>query len=246
MVASLSKTALAIVATLLCVTQTPVRAQESHVLLGTIRDYETGRPLAGARVAVVGTNIVADTDGVGRYQLFNLAPGPHRLRIDHSGHASLIENITVTSDSITVAHFHLPVRATLWDRLTMSAPAPEPSGTAPAANESGDTVADLLDRHVPGLGISRGSGQVGSGVRFRLRGARSFTGPSAPLVYIDGIRVEYALGGPGIQGLAGPSALDLLEPSMIERIEVLRGPEATTYGLNASNGVILVTTKGRR
>lgn len=220
---------------------------QSHTLLGTVRDDQTGRPIAGARVTILGTSIMADTDGVGRYQLHSLSPGPYRVRIEHLGHATSVEEVTLTTDSLTVAHFHLPVLAATWARLTMRATSPTPiaSPTRAPEPESSWSVADLLDRQVPGLGLSRGSGQVGSGIRFMIRGVTSFTARGAPLVYIDGIRVDYALGGPGIPGLAGLSVLDQLNPSMIERVEVLKGVDATAYGLNAGNGVILVTTRGR-
>ena len=72
----------------------------------------------------------------------------------------------------------------------------------------------------------RGSGQVGSGRRFRIRAIESFVGESAPLIYIDGVRVDYAMNSPGIVGPAGPSVLDLVDVSMIERIDVLKGAGA--------------------
>ena len=245
MVATLRKALVAFAALLLVGGGVPLDAQQSVTLLGTVRDYQTGRPLVGARVAIAGSGIMADTDGVGRYQLINLSPGPYRLRIEHAGYATLIEGIRVGPDSLTVAHFHLPMLAILLDRLEIQAkPLNHPA--RPVKAESGSSAADVIDRGVPGVTVLRGSGQVGSGRRFRIRGIKSFIGESAPLIYIDGVRVDYAANSPGIVGLAGPSVLDLLNPSMIERIDVLKGAEAFLYGLGSANGVILITTKGRR
>jgi TonB-dependent SusC/RagA subfamily outer membrane receptor len=226
-------------------------AQQSVTLLGTVRDYETGRPLVGARVAIVGSDIMADTDGVGRYQLINLWPGPYRLRIEHAGYGTLVQEIRVGTDSLTVAHFHLPNMAILLDELTIQAKPPDdpasPVKVEPGSS-AGDAISagDVIDRSVPGINVLRGSGQVGSGSRFRIRGIKSFVGGGAPLVFVDGVRVDFAMDSPGIVGLAGASVLDLVHPSMIERIDVLKGAEASKYGLGSANGVILITTKGRR
>lgn len=245
MVATLRKTLVALAALLLGGGLVPLDAQQLVILLGTVRDYETGRPLVGARVAIVGSGIMVDTDGVGRYQLINLSPGPYRLRIERAGYGTLIEDIRVGTDSLTVAHFHLPMLAILLDQLAIRAkPLDDPA--RPVNAESGLSAGDVIDRSVPGVNVRRGSGQVGSGLRFRIRGIKSFVGESAPLVYIDGVRVDYAMSSPGIVGLAGPSVLDLVDPSMIERIDVLKGAEAFVYGLGSANGVILITTKGRR
>jgi TonB-dependent SusC/RagA subfamily outer membrane receptor len=39
------------------------------------------------------------------------------------------------------------------------------------------------------------------------------------------------------------NTLDMIPASAIERIEVLRGPAATRFGIGASNGVILIWTR---
>lgn len=85
MVAALRKTLVALAALLLGGGVVPLDIQQPVTLLGTVRDYETGRSLVGARVAIVGSGIMVDTDGVGRYQLINLSPRPHRVRIEHAG-----------------------------------------------------------------------------------------------------------------------------------------------------------------
>lgn len=63
------------------------------------------------------------------------------------------------------------------------------------------------------------------------RGASSF-GLSFPKVYIDGIEV------------ANPLLLSTLGPDIVERIEVIRGPQgAAMYGSDAISGVINITTR---
>jgi outer membrane cobalamin receptor len=57
------------------------------------------------------------------------------------------------------------------------------------------------------------------------------------LVVIDGVKVNESLN-PGVGHLLGQ-----IDPSLIERIEVLRGPQADLYGSDSTAGVIAITTK---
>ena len=64
-----------------------------------------------------------------------------------------------------------------------------------------------------------------------IRGASSF-GVTTPKVYVDGIEV------------ANPLMVTQLDPSSIERIEVIRGPQgAALYGSDAISGVVQIVTR---
>jgi TonB-dependent SusC/RagA subfamily outer membrane receptor len=71
---------------------------------------------------------------------------------------------------------------------------------------------------------------------------------NVPLVYVDDIRVSpvrvasASSRSPTVQSLI--TALDLVDPLDVARVEVLRGPAAAwDYGMDAANGVILIYTK---
>lgn len=68
--------------------------------------------------------------------------------------------------------------------------------------------------------------------RITARGQSSIVLSSEPQVILDGVRlVEYRM-------------LQRMSAHLIERIEFLTGPEATTrYGTNAGHGVILISTR---
>lgn len=91
-------------------------------------------------------------------------------------------------------------------------------------------VSDIL-RDVPGVAVSR-TGPVGTLTQVRMRGAEG----NHTLVIIDGVKVNDPAGGNEFD-FANLLAGD------IERIEVLRGPQATLYGSNTIGGVINITTK---
>lgn len=94
-------------------------------------------------------------------------------------------------------------------------------------------VEELLEGRVAGLEVIRRNGSFS----LRIRGMNSLTGSSEPLVVIDGIPTRQ---------FAGNSALAMLSPYDIKRIDVLKGAEAAIYGSRGANGVILVTTKKHR
>ena len=56
------------------------------------------------------------------------------------------------------------------------------------------------------------------------------------LVIVDGARLKTHLG-------MGGSYLSLIDPDMVETIEIIKGPKSVMYGSNAIGGVIKITTK---
>ncbi len=105
---------------------------------------------------------------------------------------------------------------------------------------------------VPGLDITQITGAPGGGISVQLRGISSFYGKVDPLYVIDGITYDPRPGGHLLGGfnanLSGGSILNMINPSDIESIEVLKDADATAiYGTQGANGVILITTKkGKR
>jgi vitamin B12 transporter len=99
------------------------------------------------------------------------------------------------------------------------------------STSSSTSVIDAL-RTVPGLSLTQAGGPAGT-TGVMLRGAN--TGQT--LVLIDGIRVMDPT------GTAGDFNFAMLAPGMIDRIEVLKGPQSALYGSDAMGGVINIITK---
>jgi hypothetical protein len=110
------------------------------------------------------------------------------------------------------------------------------------------SLADLLIGQVPGLLVVPGSGLGGAGARIRFAGARSIVDDAAPLILLDGMRIDAAEDA-SILPLAGPGPLRLDDFPVedIESIEVVRGPASgAIYGPGAAGGVILISLKPGR
>ena len=91
------------------------------------------------------------------------------------------------------------------------------------------SIGDAL-RTVPGVDV-RQSGSFGKTTSVSIRGAN----PSQVQVLVDGVRVK--------SPTLGQAELVDIAPDLIERIEVVRGPQSTLYGADAIGGVINIITK---
>ena len=96
----------------------------------------------------------------------------------------------------------------------------------------GADIADIL-RMYTGIEISRNGGP-GQTTSMFIRGADS----NHTLVMIDGVKIN--------PGTIGAAALQNIDLSMIDHIEVVKGPRSTLYGSEAIGGVINIITKRRK
>lgn len=96
-------------------------------------------------------------------------------------------------------------------------------------NTNSIDATSALQGQSSGVSITSTSGQPGAGMVVNIRGAGT-AGNSTPLYVVDGVVVDNGIG--------------YLDPSVIERIDVLKDAAAASiYGARAANGVVLVTTK---
>lgn len=98
-------------------------------------------------------------------------------------------------------------------------------------NQAFTDVTEIL-RQQAGLEFKQAGG-VGQYNYIKLRGL----GAGDVLVVIDGVKINRPSGGDT------GHLLSQIDPEIIESVEILRGPQATLYGANASAGVIVINTK---
>lgn len=112
------------------------------------------------------------------------------------------------------------------------------------------SVDQVLEGRIPDLLFMSNSGEAGATARLRVRGTSTIVGNREPLWVLDGFVLRdpvnvsnEQLNDPDYVNYIG-NAIQGINPQDIESIDVLKDAAATAlYGAQASNGVIVVTTK---
>jgi TonB-linked SusC/RagA family outer membrane protein len=211
-------------------TQSVLTAAQARVE-GTVTDA-SGTPLVGVTVKVKNENEGVVTDAKGHFSLD--VPEGTVLEVSYigyetkevtlSGQTSLhivLESSNSSLDEVVVVGYGTQKKRDLTGAITTI------KAKDIVLNPSGNPMIALQGK-VPGLDITKSSGEAGAGVTMQLRGTRSLTASGNPLVLIDGM----------------PGSYSTLNPNDIESIDILKDASSTAiYGASGANGVILITTK---
>ena len=235
-------------------------AQATGTIEGTVIDAGSKRPISGAQVTIVGTGatVGAMTNAQGAFRILNVATGRRTVRARLIGYTPQEKPVDVVAGSVATVDLQISQSAIELNAVVTTGT----GGSQVEARKLGNTVASieappnapiqtfsqLLQGREPGVMALPSSGLTGEGTRIRIRGNASLSQSNEPIVYVDGVRIDNGGGfGNGYVGTGGggqPSRLDDIDPSSIEKVEVLKGAAAATlYGTEASNGVLLITTK---
>jgi len=241
-----------------------VRREEQGVaqpgdVAGRVTDAKTGQALPGADVFLEGTNRRTMTGDDGRYHLADVTAGSYTLTVRRLGYAKQSQQVTVTEGeelAVDVALEPVPTQlneivttATGEQRLLELGHVVGRINADSLVREAPITnLSELLTARVPGLHVAQVHGAVGGRVKVQVRGANSLLLNNQPIVIVDGVRYTNderprPFGfGPGDTEPSSP--LNDINVNDIESVEVVKGPSAATlYGIDAANGVIVVTTK---
>ena len=225
---------------LLAVSFLSVRAFAQQITVNGVVQDTQGEPIIGANILVKGTSNGTITDLDGNFQL--TADADAILVFSFIGYqtqelpAQPVMNVTLRDDSkqldeVVVIGYGSVKKNDLSGSVVALKAEEMNKGAVTSPQE-------LIQGKVPGLYVSAGDGQPGSGSSIRIRGGASLNASNDPLIVIDGIPVANDAA-PGT-----PNALATINPNDIETFTVLKDASATAiYGSRASNGVILITTK---
>ncbi|MGD8699775.1 MAG: TonB-dependent receptor plug domain-containing protein, partial [Gemmatimonadales bacterium] len=216
--------------------------QEPGRIVGTVTSAVTGGALAAAQVFIVDTRMGTLTRENGEYALINVPPGTYRVRAVLIGWGTVTEDVEVPAGGSVTVNFELRQMPIEMEAIVVTGTPGEARrreighdisqiSLADVENTLPSNVHDVLQGRATGSLVMSTSGQVGAGSKIRLRGVNSFAMGNQPLVYVDGVRIYGTGRAAPDEANQGTSGLDDINPNDIERVEVVKGPAASTlYG----------------
>ena len=209
-------------------------AQE-HTVNGRV--YSEGEPLNGASLRIKGTNLGTITNEKGYFSIKFSKKKNNQLIISYTGHKSKqieidpkesdigkiilelyesLDEIVISGTLKPVSKLKSPVAVEVYSQSFFKA---NPSPSIFESLESINGIRPQLNCNVCNTGDIHINGQEGS-----------YT-----MVLIDGL--------PIVSGLSTVYGLSGIPQSLIERVEIVKGPASTLYGSEAIGGVINLITK---
>lgn len=217
-------------------------AQNQKTVTGTVID-ETGEPLIGATVKVVGKSIGAITDFDGHYSL-TVPADTKQLSFSYVGYKDYIADITSNVINVTMK----PNSKVLDEVVVIGYGVRKKDDLTGSVSSVGEkdfnkgvisSPEELVNGKIAGVQIVNSGGSPTSGATIRVRGGASLNASNDPLIVIDGVPMEV---GGSVSGSG--NFLSLINPNDIESMTILKDASSTAiYGSRASNGVIIITTK---
>ncbi|WP_417213007.1 TonB-dependent receptor [Bizionia sp.] len=211
-------------------------AQTSFSISGSIGSEGESLPFASVYLENTRTGTNTNTDGF--YTLNNISPGNYTLVASFTGHTTVKKNILIEDKNITV-NFTLESGESL-DEVVIT-------GTLKAVSRLESPVpveiyTSAFFKKNPTSNIFEALQNV-NGVRPQLNCNICNTGD----IHINGLEGPYTLvlidGMPIISGLSTVYGLSGIPNSLIEQVEIVKGPTSSLYGSEAVGGLINIITK---
>ncbi|WP_207514179.1 SusC/RagA family TonB-linked outer membrane protein [Longitalea luteola] len=218
---------------------------QTRDVTGKITDKESGEPLPGVSIRVMGSGQSTTTDAKGEFKLKDVT-NDATVTVSFVGFTAqtfkvgdkptldvTLSKANVQLDDVIVVGYGVQKKAHLTGAVeTMKAKEIEdlPVGNLGAA----------LQGRILGLGVSGGTQRPGARANLTIRNPATFSkdgGTTDALYVIDGV-IQVTP-----DGKNDNTQFANLDPSEVESISVLKDGAAAIYGSRAANGVIIVTTK---
>lgn len=203
---------------------------------GSIKESASGIPLGGVNIVEKGTQngVVSDFDGNFSIQVQSSNSvlvftylGFKNLEVtvgtQDQINVSLEEDLNQLDEVILVDYGYGKVQR---ENMTGSVAS---ISSAELAKIPVSSAAEALSGRLPGVNVTTADGEPGAEIQIRVRGGGSITQDNSPLYVVDGFIV---------------SSISDIPPADILSIDILKDAAATAvYGAQASNGVVVISTK---
>lgn len=208
-------------------------SQQPTTITGVVID-EKGTPLPGVAIVMKGTTIGTATNFDGKFSL-NIPKGATTLVISSIGY--ITQEIAITNkqylkiilkedvqqlDDVVVIGYNTVKKKDLTTAVAVVS-------TQDIQQRPVISAAQVIQGKAAGVQVVHPSGQPGTGLSIRVRGATSIQASNEPLYVVDGLPM---------------STISNLSSEDIESMQILKdASSAAIYGARAANGVVLITTK---
>ncbi|MFN8334629.1 MAG: TonB-dependent receptor [Cyclobacteriaceae bacterium] len=228
--------------TVLLIFTAAVASAQSRTVSGKVTSADDGSGMPGVSIAEKGTSNGVISDANGNFSI-SVSPGA-TLVFSFVGMVSqevpvgdqtalsvqMVSDVTQLGEVVVVGYGQIEKKDATGSLATVS--------TRDFNRGVITSPQDLIVGKIPGVAVTPGTGAPGSNPTIRIRSGASLNASNDPLIIIDGFPVDRAV----LSGVANPLAS--INPNDIETYTVLKDASATAiYGVRASNGVIIITTK---
>ena len=225
-------------------------AMAQEMASGIVLDAETKEPLIGAVIATAdGEKTVSDLNGEfkinvkrgERVSISYVGYENKQLRIDDTQQRTVVNlNKGLTLKEVNVVASIASARS----KKAVGADVAHLDATKLLDKGQASNLSDLLDGRVSGMQMFQSNGKVGMPIRFNMRSGATLSMDRDPIIYIDGVRYNNSHTSDINTSQDALSALNDLPMDDIASIDIIKGPAAAaSYGAEAANGVIVITTK---
>ncbi|MBO6517882.1 MAG: TonB-dependent receptor plug domain-containing protein [Bacteroidia bacterium] len=211
---------------------------QTSTIRGTVSD--SSGPIAYASVYLESKSMGATTDEDGAYVIENVPNGQHIVVASFVSYTPLQKKVTVLPNSDQTINFKLlPDQSRLGEVVISGTLKPVLKLESPVPVE---VYTPTFFKSNPSPSVYEAMQNV-NGVRPQVNCSVCNTGD----IHINGLEGAYSMvmidGMPIVSGLSTVYGLSGIPQSLIERVEVVKGPASTLYGSEAVGGLINVITK---
>lgn len=199
-----------------------------------------GKPVEFANVFLKGIQSGAATDTSGRYQIKNISVGTYEIQVTAIGFDKVSKSITITANNNLEVSFDLTSNQSLLGEVVVTGTMKEVNRLESPVNVEVYTSTYFKKNPTPNIYEAL---QNVNGVRPQLNCNVCNTGD----IHINGLEGPYTMvlidGMPIVSSLSTVYGLSGIPNSLVERIEIVKGPASSLYGSEAVGGLINIITK---
>lgn len=223
---------------ILCFCISPILYGQTATLSGTVSSNQT--PLEFANIHLEGTSLGSATDKNGLFTIEDIPVGQYRIIISSIGYKTSAQIIKLAVDEHLYLALQLSEEDAQLNEVVITATMKEVSKLeSPVPVE---VYATKFFKSNPSASIFDALQNV-NGVRPQINCNVCNTGD----IHINGLEGPYTMvlidGMPVVSGLATVYGLSGIPQSLVDRVEIVKGPASTLYGSEAVGGLINIITK---